>query len=209
MGSRSRPAGIALDGAQPGDGEAAMTFVVSTDEVDRHGDIGSVGGWRTQAYSRNPVFLWAHDYARPAIGRAVDVWKDQHSLMARIEFAPADFAREVAALYRGGFQGGVSVGFNPIEYEVRRDSRTGDLLGINFTEQELPEISAAPVPANQSSLRKALDGAPRMRRYYQHFDLGSDDASAGMAIRSVAGGQGMPEKIALRELLEALRYARR
>ena len=101
------------------------------------------------------------------------------------------------------------MGFNSIEYEVRRDSRTGDLLGINFTEQELLEISAAPVPANQSSLRKALDGAPRMRRYYQHFDLGSDDASAGMAIRSVACGQGMPEKIALRELLEALRYARR
>ena len=143
-----------------------MTFVVSTDEVDRHGDMISVGGWRLQAYMRNPVFLWAHNYTRPAIGRAVDLWSDDHRLLARVEFAPTEFAQEVAALYQNGYQRGVSVGFRPIKYEIRRDTQTGAFLGINFTEQELLEISAAPVPANASALKKILEDKPRMKGYY-------------------------------------------
>ena len=52
----------------------SMTFVASTGEVDRHGDVVSVSGWKLDAYRKNPVFLWAHDYSRPAIGRATQVW---------------------------------------------------------------------------------------------------------------------------------------
>ena len=154
--------GSSTNGASGG----SMTFVVSTDEVDRHGDMISVGGWRLQAYMRNPVFLWAHNYTRPAIGRAVDLWSDDHRLLARVEFAPTEFAQEVAALYQNGYQRGVSVGFRPIKYEIRRDTQTGAFLGINFTEQELLEISAAPVPANASALKKILEDKPRMKGYY-------------------------------------------
>ena len=70
-------------------------------------------------------------------------------LLARMEFAPTDFAREVAALYRSGYQQGVSVGFRPLRYEERRDTRSGAFLGIRFLEQELLEVSAVPVPANR------------------------------------------------------------
>ena len=149
-----------------------MTFVVSTDDLDRQGDTISVNGWHLQAYMRNPVFLWAHAYYRPAIGRATEIWKENHSLLARIDFAPTDFAQEVATIYRGGYQRGVSVGFRPLQYEIRRDTKTGEFLGINFIQQELLEISAAPVPANQNALRKALDGTPRLRSYYYHCGLG-------------------------------------
>ncbi len=145
---------------------ASMSFVISTDDVDRHGDIISVEGWQLQSYSRNPVFLWAHNYTQPAIGRALAVWKEEHSLIAKMEFAPTDFAREVAALYHGGYQRGVSVGFKPLQYEVRSDRNTGEVLGINFIKQELLEISAAPVPANQNALRKALHTTPRLQAYY-------------------------------------------
>ena len=34
-----------------------MAFVISTDEVDRHGDVIVPEGWRLEAYLRNPVFL--------------------------------------------------------------------------------------------------------------------------------------------------------
>jgi hypothetical protein len=47
-----------------------MAFVISTDEVDRHGDVIQAQGWQLDAYRNNPVFLWAHDYSRPVIGRA-------------------------------------------------------------------------------------------------------------------------------------------
>ena len=80
--------------------DAPVTFVLSTDEVDRHGDVISAEGWRLESYLRNPVLLWAHDYRRPAIGRAADVWSESRRLMARMEFAPTDFAQEIAVLYR-------------------------------------------------------------------------------------------------------------
>ena len=136
------------------DSEAPLTFVISSEEVDRHGDVVLAQGWRLQAYLQNPVFLWAHDYSRPVIGRALAVWTEPGLLLARLRFAPTEFASQVAALYRGGYQQGVSVGFRPLRYEERRDGRTGAFLGIRFLEQELLEVSAVPVPANRRALRR-------------------------------------------------------
>ena len=132
----------------------AVTFVLSTDDVDRHGDVVSAEGWRLEAYLQNPVLLWAHDYRHPAIGRAISVWSEPHRLLAKMEFAPSAFAQEVAALYAYGFQWGVSVGFRPIRWEERRDARTGGYLGLRYLEQELLEVSAVPVPANRRALRR-------------------------------------------------------
>ena len=154
---------------EPGSDDGGMTFVVSTDDVDRQGDTIAVDGWMLDSYLRNPVFLWAHNYARPAIGRAARVWKEPHRLMARVEFAPTDFAQEVHGLYQAGYQHGVSVGFRPIRYALRRDPQTGDLLGVDFLEQELLEISAAPVPANARALRKSLGDKPILSAFLDRF----------------------------------------
>ena len=137
---------------QQRDAGGPLTFVASTGAVDRHGDTVAPEGWRLDAYRENPVVLWAHDYRRPAIGRAQSVWRDAGALLARLEFAPTEFAREVEDLYRQGYQQGVSVGFRPLRFEERRDARTGAFLGIRFLEQELLEISAVPVPANRGAL---------------------------------------------------------
>lgn len=168
------------------DGGPAL-FVLSTDEVDRHGDVVAAEGWNLEFYRRNPVLLWAHDYRRPAIGRAVSLWAEPHRLLARMEFAPTAFAQEVAALYRAGFQWGVSVGFRPLEFEERRDAATGAFLGIRFLRQELLEVSAVTVPANRSALRRpgAADG-----------------------IGAAASASGRPETAALPEALAILRAAR-
>ena len=143
---------------------SALTFVASTGAVDRHGDTVAPEGWRLDAYRENPVVLWAHDYRRPAIGRAQSVWRDGAALLARLEFAGTEFAREVEGLYRQGYQQGVSVGFRPLRFEERRDARTGAFLGIRFLEQELLEISAVPVPANQGALMAALTPTPLPQR---------------------------------------------
>ncbi len=141
-----------------------LTFVASTGAVDRHGDTVAPEGWRLDAYRENPVVLWAHDYRRPAIGRAQSVWRDGAALLARLEFAGTEFAREVEGLYRQGYQQGVSVGFRPLRFEERRDARTGAFLGIRFLEQELLEISAVPVPANRGALMAALTPTPLPQR---------------------------------------------
>ena len=146
--------------------EDEMVFVISTDEVDRHGDIVSADGWRLEAYRRNPVVLWAHDYRLPVVGRAVEIWTDTKAstdgpagmagrLLARVRFADTSFAQQVAGLYRGGYQRGVSVGFRPLRYEERRDSRTGAFLGVRYLEQELLEVSLVPVPSNREALSRS------------------------------------------------------
>ena len=151
-------------------GDKPMAFVISTDDVDRHGDVIVSQGWHLESYRRNPVFLWAHDYARPVIGRAVEVWSEAHRLVAQVEFAPTEFAQEVAKLYRSGYQRGVSVGFKPLRYEERRHEKTGAFLGIRFLEQELLETSAVPVPANRDALRRAMDDTPRLAEYLRRLD---------------------------------------
>ena len=147
-------------------GAAPVTFVLSTDDVDRHGDVVCSDGWRLEAYRENPVLLWAHDYRHPAIGRAASVWTEPHRLLAKVEFAPSAFAQEVASLYVAGFQWGVSVGFRPIRWEERRDSRSGAFIGIKYLEQELLEVSAVPVPANRSALRRAGDALSQREREF-------------------------------------------
>ena len=166
----------------PTHGEAGqdqkISFVLSTDEVDHHGDVISADGWNLESYRNNPVFLWAHDYARPVIGRALETWTDSHRLLARVEFAPTPFAQEVAMLYDTGYQRGVSVGFKPLRYEERRHEKTGAILGIRFLEQELLEASAVPVPANRNALRRALSEAPRVGEYLRRANPGGSAIEA-------------------------------
>ena len=155
-----------------------LSFVLSTDEVDRHGDVISADGWNLESYRNNPVFLWAHDYARPVIGRALQTWSDSRRLMAQVEFAPTPFAQEVALLYAAGYQRGVSVGFKPLSYEERRHEKTGAVIGIRFLEQELLEASAVPVPANRNALRRALTEAPRAGEFLRRSGQGDAPAQA-------------------------------
>ena len=169
---------LAADGGR----EPPMAFVLSTDEVDRHGDVIAADGWKLESYRNNPVFMWAHDYARPVIGRAVETWTEPHRLLARVEFAPTQFAQEVAMLYQAGYQRGVSVGFRPLRFEERRHEKTGAFLGIRFLEQELLEASAVPIPANRNALRRALDEAPRAAEYLRR-------AGPAAATQRIAAGE--------------------
>ena len=195
--------------------DGAITFVLSTDDVDRHGDVISADGWALDSYRENPVLLWAHDYRKPAIGRAEKVWVEPHRLLANMEFAPTEFAQEVASLYRTGFQWGVSVGFKPLRYEERRDEKTGAFLGLRFLEQELLEVSAVPVPANRSALRRlAQPDHPALAALWpllatqvdDLFKLTGDIADTVAELENAAKGEEQPDLTA--GLMAVLRSGR-
>ena len=125
---------------------------------DRKGDVIDPSGWELDGYRRNPVFLWAHDRSRPPIGKSERVWIENGALYAEVEFAPTDFANEIARLYERGFMRGVSVGFLPLETEMRQASN--GRRGYLYRRQELLESSAVPVPMHDDALaaRGADDG---------------------------------------------------
>lgn len=133
-----------------------MSIIASTGQVDRYGDTIDPAGWVTDGFESNPVFLWAHDYGAPPVGKVGRLEKSAGELVAHdITFTPKEvypFGAMVGEMYDQEFLNASSVGFVPLAYEKRVDPQSGDVLGYHFTKQELLELSAVPVPANPGAL---------------------------------------------------------
>lgn len=143
--------------------DRVLRFIGSDETPDRDNDIIEVAGWELVNYRKNPVFLWAHDYRFPPIGRAVKVSKEEGGLMFDIEF-PAEgvfpFADLIYNLYKGKFLRATSVGFIPKKSKPRDDDLVDESLpewrrGTRYQKQELLELSAVPVPSNPNALEVA------------------------------------------------------
>ncbi len=122
--------------------EDAGTFsvVISTEDIDRHGESVNMDGWQLDNYRMNPVVLWAHDYSQPPIGICTSIGVKDGKLVAQGKFVPADanpFAQEIRKLYDMGAVRATSVGFI-----------ANDVAGNVITQAELLEFSFVPVPAN-------------------------------------------------------------
>ena len=64
-----------------------LRFIGSNEARDRDGDIILASGWELDNYKKNPVFLWAHDYTIPPIGRALSVEVNKKQLRFDSEFS--------------------------------------------------------------------------------------------------------------------------
>ncbi len=151
------PCSVKSAGTDPETGQERFEFVASTETVDREGDIIEVSGWELDAYRKNPVVLFGHDYGSLPVGKASKVGIKSNALMTTIEFVTAEQnpdGHRVYQLVAGGFLKSVSVGFRPLEYVYNETHN-----GYDFKRQELLEISIVPVPANAEALVAAhIDG---------------------------------------------------
>ena len=142
--------------------ERILRFIGSDETPDRDGDVISVEGWDLKNYQLNPVFLWAHDYSIPPVGKAINVGVKGKKLMFEIQFPEKGiypFADLVYNLYKGGFLNATSVGFVGKQATERDDKDAEDAppwqVGVKFTQQELLELSAVPVPSNPQAVQQA------------------------------------------------------
>jgi len=133
-------------------------FVMSSDDVDRMGDIIDIDGVDLAAFAKNPVALWNHDSGSP-IGTWEDVRKISGQLRGRLVLAAAGTSSlidRVRQLIEQRIIRAVSVGFKPLEMSALKE--TG---GLRFTRSELLECSVVAVPANANALRiKGLRSDP-------------------------------------------------
>lgn len=131
---------------QSSDGKRTV-INITAGSVDRHGTIIEARGVDIDAYKRNPVVLFNHDYDK-IVGRAVNIQVRGEHIVAEIEWDEEDdFAAGVARKMRQGFLNAASVGF--MVQEGQEDSERGAFV---ISRSELVEFSIVAVPSNRDAL---------------------------------------------------------
>jgi len=143
-----------IDGAVKSINAEARTIkaYASTNGWDRYGERFEANAFKDGManYLKNPVILFAHDYTQAPIAKTIAHEFDEKGLILTMQFAETEKAKEVFALYEGGFMNAFSVGFRPLE--VAFEERTPGEMGAVFKRAELLENSAVPVPANPEAV---------------------------------------------------------
>ena len=173
------------------DGEKRLIeFIGSTGEVDRFNTVILQNEWILENYLKNSVFLWAHSWGDPPIGRANKVWVDGKGLKATLNFLIEfprkglfPFADLIYDLYTEGFLHAVSVGWQPGTTRLVDDADEIKKFGVDpkkhkqievLGQNELLELSAVPIPGNADALKNKLGEMPAMRSFV------ADDAFRSM-----------------------------
>ena len=137
-----------------------VSAVVSTEKMDRDGDVIRAEGWNLDTFMKHPILLTSHDYhsLRSQIGvwESMEVDGKQMKGVARFFTGKgnpeADWAFELAKEKALAF----SVGFIP-DMERAAPLNEKDVLGsggMEFKGQELLEVSAVTVPSNPDALQR-------------------------------------------------------
>lgn len=126
-------------------------IVISTDDIDRHGEIVDQKGIDFTAYMKNPVVLWGHNHNQIPVGVTDEIYTRnlgaQTQTVAKGRFAAHEFAQTLRQLYDAKMLNTSSIGFIPKEYN-----------GSTITKSELLEWSFVSIPANPYALALGKSG---------------------------------------------------
>lgn len=151
-----------FDAAGPG-----FTATITTDTLDRDGEVVIPGGMNSADYESNPILFWNHDFGMP-VGKCVSLKRQPNSIVGDFVFAQrpdgfvGDFFPEfVSALVGQGIIRGVSIGYAPEQGGTRRATvddrkRFGDAVHTVYNKWKLLEVSIAPLQANPDALISAV-----------------------------------------------------
>ncbi len=182
--------------------EGEVDFVVSTGDIDSHGERINVKGIDYKTYVKgNNVILWAHDGFNLPIGNATKMWLEGDKLMARAKFYLKDsFPRKVYDYIVDGVLKAVSIGGMVEEWGED---------GITVERMKMKEFSVVSVPANDFALavNKAFDTEKRteingLARAYARKLLTKDDNQIFKNIEMLKDLVATLEEVALGETNE-------
>lgn len=142
--------------------------VMSTATPDRADDVVDQSAWKLGAYNTNPVLMMAHDYGRFPLGRVEGVTVestanggklrgslvfDQNPEHTDARIAERQWEQQILNTVSVGFRPGKVV---PRASLPREDPRHGE-RGFVFMENELLELSIAPIPMNSEAARETAE----------------------------------------------------
>lgn len=140
---------------------------ITTDALDRDGEIVVPGGCNSKEYEQNPIVLWNHERNLP-VGQCVSFKRLDTHIRAATMFArrPDDYVGEffpdfARAMVEQRIVRGVSIGFVPIEGGGRHPTKAdrekyGDGVRWIHSKWKLVEFSLAPLQANPEALIMAV-----------------------------------------------------
>lgn len=137
-------------------GPRQAKFILSTESVDRDGDIVQQSGWQLDNYLKNPVVLFQHDNEAFPIGKCVAIGIEDGMLVGTVQFVDADVpcagdpAEACWRLAQEGYLNAVSVGFKVLDWDFSDDEDNPH--GAIFSKMELLEWSIVTIPANPEAL---------------------------------------------------------
>jgi len=118
------------------DNERSLTVTISTNAVDRSGDIVEPNGGKFVNFKKNPVVLMAHDYSGLPIGKASDLKKTENGITAKVTFPEEGtypLADTVYNMYKQKFMRAWSIGFIPTKSEEIKDEEgKKNITGYRF-----------------------------------------------------------------------------
>lgn len=133
----------------------SVTFVISTNQEDRYGEVVDQKSWDFKSYLKNPLVLWGHDSDSPedVLGTAnsLKVADDGSQTTATLTF-DTDINPQANMVFnqiKRGTLRTVSVGFINHSFEVEEDVPI-------LKDNELLEISVVPIPANAGAVALSL-----------------------------------------------------
>lgn len=149
--------------------ERTVRFKISSEVVDRDGDILIAKGCDFENFKKNPQFLGFHNQHDFPLGTPKNWGVEGNAVYCDVYFPTIEelssdpaLASEKAKLvdftyhcYKTGMLNAVSVGFIAKEYEEILD-KAGYVTGYKILEWELLEFSAVAVPANQDAIAQAV-----------------------------------------------------
>ena len=161
------------------------TFVatITTDSVDRDGEVVVPSGMHSRDYERNPVLLYEHDVQKP-IGKMLKMARKERSIEAEFALAPRPanhegewFPDTVASLMEFGALNTMSIGFMGTEARPASKADTekyGPGCRRVYGKWKLLEVSVVSIPANQDAIVTAV-----------RKGLVSADAAKGFGVKFV------------------------
>ncbi len=149
------------------DDERSFVATITTEAVDRDGDVVLAKGLDFENFLKNPVVLLGHPFgiegaADLPVGKAR--WVKAKGRKVITEVIPAlitDIGMTVFNLIKGGFLNAVSIGFRSIESSAPTEKELRsrpEWAGANriFRKTELVEFSIVNVPSNPDALISAI-----------------------------------------------------
>lgn len=156
-----------------------VDIVASTFALDTYRTRFDPSGWILKRFLSNPVITWAHDdrgntaSAGLPIANAMPetVRIEDGKLQMRLRFTPEEdnpFGYRVFRLIANGFLHGLSVGFDPIDWDDVTEQVDGQEVRVRiFRKIELHEVAVVTIPSNAETLVKravALNQDPEEAR---------------------------------------------